>query len=93
MGSMQRIQAIIHGQVQGVGFRYHTRQTAQRLELVGYVRNRADGTVELGAEGPQAAIDALLDWAHQGPPAAVVTQVEITFQPLQNTETQFSITA
>ena len=48
---MDRLHAIIHGHVQGVYFRQTTQQTAQKLELTGWVRNNADGTVEVIAEG------------------------------------------
>ena len=48
----QRIRAIVHGRVQGVGFRYSARQQAAALGLSGWVRNCWDGTVEVEAEGP-----------------------------------------
>ena len=66
----------IHGRVQGVCYRATTRDQARGLGLSGWVRNRHDGTVELWAEGPDAALDALEAWCHDGPPAARVTQVE-----------------
>jgi len=71
-----RIRAIVRGRVQGVGFRYHTQQRATALGLVGYVRNQADGTVELQAQGPATTLADLLQWLHHGPPAATVTQVD-----------------
>lgn len=73
---MERIRAIIHGQVQGVGFRFNTRQTAQDLGVKGYVRNRPDGTVEIVAEGTTDQVQALLDWAKTGPPAAQVSEMD-----------------
>ncbi|MBL8509698.1 acylphosphatase [Chitinimonas sp. JJ19] len=68
----------IHGRVQGVGYRYAMEDQAQLLGLAGWVRNRLDGTVEAHAQGPADAVQALVDWAHQGPPHAQVSKVEVT---------------
>jgi acylphosphatase len=73
---MEQIRAVVHGVVQGVGFRYHTRQVAQQLGVKGFVRNQPDGTVEIVAVGTRDQLKALLDWANQGPASARVTQVE-----------------
>ena len=66
----------IRGQVQGVGFRYSTRQEAQRLGLSGWVRNCPDYTVEVTATGKNDLLDAFEQWLHLGPPGARVQQVE-----------------
>ena len=66
----------IRGQVQGVGFRYSTRQEAQRLGLSGWVRNCPDYTVEVTATGNNDLLDAFEQWLHLGPPGARVQQVE-----------------
>lgn len=71
-----RLHAIVHGIVQGVNFRYYTRLRAEALGLNGWVANRSDGTVEVVAEGPRPALEALLDFLRQGPPAARVDHVE-----------------
>lgn len=73
---MEQIRAVVHGLVQGVGFRYHTRQVAQQLGVVGFVRNQPDGTVEIVAVGTSDQVNSLLNWANQGPAAARVTQVD-----------------
>ncbi|WP_035986757.1 acylphosphatase [Leptolyngbya sp. KIOST-1] len=73
---MEQVRAIVSGVVQGVGFRYHTCQTAQRLGVKGFVRNRPDGTVEIVAVGTSEQLNSLLDWASRGPAGAQVTQVE-----------------
>jgi acylphosphatase len=67
---------LIHGRVQGVGFRDAMCREAARLGVGGWVRNRRDGTVEAVIAGPDHAVQALLAWAHAGPPAARVTRVE-----------------
>ncbi len=66
----------VRGRVQGVGFRYFVVREARRLGLRGYVRNRADGAVEIVAEGEPTALEAFLRAAHTGPPAARVEGVE-----------------
>lgn len=64
------------GRVQGVGFRWWSRQTARELGLGGTVRNRPDGRVELHAAGPAEAVRRLEERLSQGPPAARVQGVE-----------------
>jgi acylphosphatase len=71
-----RLHVVIHGRVQGVNFRYYTQKRAGELGLAGYVRNRADGTVEVVAEGSRATLEELLSFLHTGPRAAFVTQVD-----------------
>jgi acylphosphatase len=56
-----RMNARFIGQVQGVGFRYTTVTVAGRFAVTGYVRNLADGSVELAAEGPREEVSAFLD--------------------------------
>jgi acylphosphatase len=66
----------VTGRVQGVFFRDSTRQVANRLQLTGYARNAADGSVEVLACGTTAALDKLEAWLQSGPPSARVEQVE-----------------
>lgn len=72
----KRLQATIRGRVQGVYFRQSTRAEAQRLNVVGWARNEADGTVTVVAEGPEPALQQLLAFLRQGPPGARVDQIE-----------------
>ena len=74
---MRRIRAIVSGRVQGVSYRASTATVARRLGLAGWVRNVDDGSVELEAEGPDDAVEKLVQWCHQGPPAARVTSVAV----------------
>lgn len=75
-----RARVLVSGRVQGVWYRESCRQEAERLGLAGWVRNRSDGRVEIEAEGPRQAVDALVAWAREGPPRAVV--VTLVVEPL-----------
>jgi acylphosphatase len=75
---MRSVRLTITGRVQGVGYRIWAERTAVQLGLRGWVRNRADGSVELLATGEDAAIAGLIEACRQGPRAAVVTDVAVT---------------
>ena len=63
------------GRVQGVGFRWFVREEARRHALAGWVRNLPSGGVEIAAEGPQDALDRLMDAVRRGPSGARVETV------------------
>ncbi len=88
----QRLHAIVHGRVQGVNFRHNTQQKALSKELTGWVCNRSDGTVEVIAEGPRTDLDKLAAWLRQGPPAAHVTNVDITWRDATGDFDSFQVT-
>jgi acylphosphatase len=73
---VERLHGVVHGYVQGVGFRYFLMREAQRLRLRGWVRNRDDGTVEFTAEGSRADLERLLQSAERGPRMARVDRVD-----------------
>jgi len=75
---MATVHLRIAGRVQGVGYRYALQAEAVRLGITGWVRNRADGSVEALAQGPQQALETLAAWARRGPPAARVSEVTAT---------------
>lgn len=77
-----RSRAIASGRVQGVFFRDTCARVAGGLGVRGWVRNRADGTVEIVAEGSREAVDALLAWCSEGPPRARVDRLDLTDEPL-----------
>lgn len=74
---MQQTHIVIRGKVQGVGFRYSTVKAATALNLVGWVRNLSDGSVEATAEGLETELEAFLNWCKIGPPSAQVVAVQI----------------
>ncbi len=75
--SNKRMAMRVHGKVQGVFFRASTQEEAQQLGLTGFVQNEQDGTVYLEAEGSAAALEALRQWALEGPRRAKVEQIEV----------------
>ena len=72
---MTAVRAVVEGRVQGVGFRWFVRQEARRLGVAGWVRNLADGTVELTVGGEPTAVRRLIDHVRVGPDSATVTSV------------------
>ncbi len=70
------VRVVIRGRVQGVWFRGWTVHEASRLGLDGWVRNRADGSVEALFAGPAAAVDEMARRCRRGPPAAIIDAVD-----------------
>lgn len=91
MSEIRRV-ATVHGVVQGVSFRWYTRQEAERLGLVGWVRNEADGTVRLEVQGPEEDVEALIAWLQHGPTHARVTRVDVADVPVTHADIDFAIT-
>lgn len=76
----------IRGTVQGVGFRFHTKQRARELRLVGWVANQPDGRVETWIEGEASAVEEMLAWLRRGPPAAHVAGLDVVEEPATGAE-------
>ena len=74
---MERRWVIVHGRVQGVGFRIAAARVAAAHSVAGWVRNRRDGTVEAVFEGERNAVEALVRFCEQGPRGAAVSRVEV----------------
>lgn len=81
----------VRGRVQGVGFRVGTRHKAASLGLIGWVRNLPNGEVEILACGTAAAVDQLVSWCRQGPPAARVSGVEVSEGSLASGLNRFEV--
>lgn len=73
-----RRRAVVHGQVQGVGFRWNARTAARQCGVTGWVRNLPDGSVEAEIEGDEPSVAAMTDWLRKGPPFAEVTRLDVT---------------
>ncbi len=77
MTDLARLDAVVRGRVQGVGFRYFVLRQGAGLGIDGWVANEADGTVRCVAEGPRAALRELLAALRQGPSGARVEGVDV----------------
>ena len=74
---MDAIHVEIRGRVQGVGFRWFIQETARRLDLSGWMSNRADGMVEVAAAGDPHALEKLAAEVKKGPRGAIVEEVRL----------------
>jgi acylphosphatase len=86
-----RVRLIIEGRVQGVWFRESTRREASRLGVVGWVKNRPDGKVEVLAEGPEERVRNLVIWCHHGPASARVSRVRETEEAWRGEFSSFDV--
>ncbi len=83
--TIQRLHAVVHGFVQRVGFRQFAVRRARSLGLTGWICNRADGTVEIAAEGTREDLEAFLHQICKGPTYARVERVELEWgEPRQD---------
>jgi len=92
MAENVRAHIIITGIVQGVFFRAETQRAAQRCGVTGWVRNKRDGTVEAVIEGERDNVEAMLDWCREGPPRAVVNQVDVAWEKYTGEMADFRVT-
>lgn len=86
-----RAHVYITGRVQGVNFRYYTRQQAARLGLNGWVRNLRDGRVEMVIEGLKPLVDQMLAWCDHGPSSARVDRIEVEWEGISERMNDFTI--
>ena len=81
-----RKRVVVNGLVQGVFFRDTVRNAADREGLGGWVRNKTDGTLEAVLEGDAEPVERVVALCREGPPAAVVREVEVFDQPEEGLE-------
>ena len=74
--SVPVLHAVVHGRVQGVGFRWFIRERARELGVRGWVKNRADGAVEVEAAGDAHSLARLRKSLSEGPPGARVSVLD-----------------
>lgn len=87
----KRVHIVASGRVQGVGYRAAIYQKAVELGIKGWVRNLADGSVEILAEGEKTGIAAFVGWCEKGPRWASVDKLQVTGQPAGSEFSEFSI--
>ncbi len=86
-----RARVVVGGRVQGVFFRYSTQEVANRLNVLGWVKNRWDGNVEAVFEGERDMVERMIEWCHRGPPGAHVQSVDKRWEDYVGEFEQFSI--
>ena len=86
-----RLEAVVHGGVQGVGFRMFVVAVARNHGLTGWVANEASGRVRCVAEGPHADLRVLLAELHEGPPGAHVERVDAAWLPANGEFGRFEV--
>lgn len=86
-----RLEARIHGRVQGVGFRYFAQREAQKLGLSGWVRNLRSGQVEVAAEGDRDDLRSYLEALRKGPPMSWVERVDVDWKDPEGARGSFEV--
>ena len=89
--AVKRLSARIHGRVQGVGYRYYARETANELGLAGWARNTWDGDVEVVAEGEEGRLARFIGFLREGPQRAEVTDIDIKWEAPENITGRFYV--
>jgi acylphosphatase len=77
---VERRRVVVHGFVQGVGFRFAVQRAAEARGVAGWVRNRPDGAVEAVFEGERNDVEALVDFCRRGPRGAEVDRVDVAVE-------------
>jgi len=90
-GQAERLEAVVHGRVQGVGFRFFVLRVAAGLPVSGWVSNESDGTVRCVAEGSRPDLERLLTALREGPDGAAVGNVTEQWSPATGRMTGFSV--
>lgn len=88
---IKRLSIMVRGRVQGVGFRFSTREMARKNGLTGWVRNMSDGSVAIEAQGAQDLLDRFVKLVNDGPPLSAVRDLQVTEIPIISNENGFVI--
>ncbi|MEA2060117.1 MAG: acylphosphatase [Thermodesulfobacteriota bacterium] len=92
MSEKVQYHVIVYGKVQGVFFRAETSRAAQKLNITGWVRNLANGTVETFIEGDETDIHKMIQWLKKGSPLSSVSKIDLQKSPSCSDFTSFKIT-
>jgi len=88
---MVEMYCVVTGHVQGVAYRTYVQESATQLELVGYVKNRADGTVEVLAQGLPDTLKELVEYLYEGSLLSKVEGVSVEWRTPYKTFAEFSL--
>ena len=89
--AQRRARVVVHGMVQGVGYRYSCRREAAREDVTGWVRNNFNGTVEAMFEGEQEDVESMIAWCRQGPASSEVRTVDVEWENFTGEFASFDI--
>lgn len=89
--AQKRIHLVVRGRVQGVFYRASAQREARRMGLTGWIKNRADGGVEMIVEGEEDQVKDFLAWAQHGPSTARVDKVETKWRSYTGEFAEFRI--
>ena len=84
MTSQKRIELLVSGKVQGVGYRFSAKCKADSLGIMGYVKNLHDGSVFATAQGNNHALNNFLKWCYIGPQGALVSNIEKAYAEIKD---------
>ena len=88
---MKTVHIIVSGRVQGIFFRAHTKEVAEKLGVKGYAKNLSDGNVEVVAQGDDEKLKELIKFCRKGPRAADVTDIDVKYMDSNEKFDDFSI--
>lgn len=88
---MLEIRCTVYGKVQAVQYRVYAQDSAVKLDLVGYVKNQTDGTVEVLAQGMPDTLKEYVEYLYEGSLSSVVDSVSVEWQTPEKTFTEFSV--
>lgn len=92
LNMLKQLQINVSGVVQGVGFRFFTYQQANKLGLVGTVKNLSNGDVEIIVQGEDIALEKMLHWLEEGGPrSATITHIRVNQVVIDTNLTSFNI--
>ncbi len=91
MSDLARLDALVHGKVQGVYYRAFTFRVAKRLLVKGWVKNTRSGDVEVRAEGTRDGLEALLKELKVGPSGASVTKIDLKWSAYTGDFSSFDV--
>lgn len=86
-----QVRLLVTGLVQGVFFRANAQRMAKKFSVKGWVKNLLNGDLEIVAEGNKEDLHQFISWCHQGPPGAIVKNVEATWREYEGKFTDFKI--
>jgi len=86
-----RLRVLIEGRLQGANFRLNTQQQADKLGLVGFIRNLSDGRIEIEVQGQENKVEQLLQWCQEEPHGGQIKSILFRYDEPINRYSEFSV--